>query len=706
MIDTTLAGRYRILKVIGTGGFGKTYLAADQARGDRPCVVKHLTPASHEPQFLDTARRLFRNEARALERLGQHDRIPQLIDAFEENNEFYLVQAYVEGHALSEEWGHGRLLTADQVVALLQDVLNTLAFIHSQQVIHRDIKPSNLMRRRDGKIALIDFGAVKEITTHIQTSSLDQFTVSIGTQGYAPAEQLAGRPRYSSDLYALGMTAIQALTGRSPNALPEHPDTGELQWQDALTDLPPGLRVVLQRLTQTSVHRRYGSAQEALADLAALDTLAESRVFQIPETTLMGAALTGSPDRRRWGAGLVPLVLAALVLAIRHWGGWVPLELMVYDRLQQMQPPAGPDPRLLLVEITEADLQTLQRPTPDDATLAQAIATLQAHQPRVIGLDMHRNLPQGEGHGELLAALEAPNLVVIEKLGDRPSETIPSPASVPPERVGFNDMIVDPDGVIRRNLLLASAGDAADSPIVYSLGLRLALQYLAQEDIGLESSPVNAAYFALEGTTFFPLTETFGAYRTVDAGGYQVALRYRSGADVTRRLSLGELLAGEFDPDWIRDRIVLIGTTAASAKDLFYTPYSRGATADHQMAGVTLHAQTTSQILRVALDGDRLPWAWPDAAEIAWILALAAAGGALGCYSDRRWGIFGGGLALAIAVGLPIFLFTQGGWVPLFPGAAALGSSWVGVTLYRSYQRRPPLPLPGTEIMPPVMGKP
>jgi CHASE2 domain-containing sensor protein/tRNA A-37 threonylcarbamoyl transferase component Bud32 len=706
MISTTLAGRYHILKVIGTGGFGKTYLATDQARGDRPCVVKHLTPASDDPQFLDTARRLFRNEARALERLGQHDRIPQLIDAFEEDNEFYLVQAYVEGHALSEEWAQGRLLTADQTVELLQDVLNTLAFIHGQQVIHRDIKPSNLMRRRDGKIALIDFGAVKEITTHLQTSSLDQFTVSIGTQGYASAEQLAGRPRYSSDLYALGMTAIHALTGKSPNALPEDPETGALQWEDALPDIPAGLRIVLQRLTQSSVHRRYSTAQEALADLAALDTLAESQVFQMPDTTLMGTA-PSLPRQRRWGWSLVPLAMAALVLAVRQVGGWVPLELMIYDRLQQAQPQIAPDPRLLLVEITETDLQTLQRPTPEDATLATAIATLQAHGPRVVGLDMYRNLPEGTGHAELMAALEAPNVVVIEKLGDRPSETISAPASVPPERVGFNDMIVDADGVIRRNLLMATAGNAADSPVVYSFGLRLALQYLAEENMGLEGSAANPTYFALGGTTFFPLNRTFGAYRTVDDAGYQVPLRYASGPNVTRRLSLGELLAGEFDPDWIRDRIVLIGTTAASAKDLFYTPYSRGATADHQMAGVTLHAQTTSQLLRVALDGDRLPWAWPEAVEIGWVIVLAGAGGAVGMYGDRRhWLSLGGGVLLAIAVGIPLFLFSQGGWIPLFPGAIALGGSLVGTVIYRSYQQRQPLPPPTTEMMSQVMGKP
>jgi CHASE2 domain-containing sensor protein len=119
-----------------------------------------------------------------------------------------------------------------------------------------------------------------------------------------------------------------------------------------------------------------------------------------------------------------------------------------------------------------------------------------------------------------------------------------------------------------------------------------------------------------------------------------------------------------------------------------------GATADHQMAGVTLHAQTTSQLLRVALDGDRLPWAWPEAVEIGWVIVLAGAGGAVGMYGNRRhWLSLGGGVLLAIAVGIPLFLFSQGGWIPLFPGAIVLGGSLVGTVIYRSYQQRQPLPL-------------
>jgi CHASE2 domain-containing sensor protein len=664
-------------------------------------VVKQLIPAQQTPEFLETARRLFRNEARVLGRLGQHDRIPTLIDAFEIDQEFYLVQDYVEGHTLGEEWGKGTPLSPHQVMALLQDVLTTLAFIHSQQVIHRDIKPSNLMRRRDGQIVLIDFGAVKEITTHIQTASLDQFTISIGTQGYAPPEQLAGRPRYSSDLYALGMTALHALTGQHPNAFAEDPDTGELRWPEIPEPLPKGLRILLERLTDVSVHRRYGSVAAVLADLQSLDQLTDARV-DVPETVLH------APPRRRWMPLVLASLVAGLVLGVRQLGGWVPLELMIYDRLHQRQATLGPDPRLLLVEITEADLQALQRPTPSDATLATAIATLQTHQPRVIGVDLYRDLPQGNGQAALQTALAAPNVVTITKLGDRPSQTIPPPPGVPPERVGFNDLIVDPDGVIRRNLLLAASGDGANSPVLYSFGLRLALQYLAAEDITLAPSPQNASYFALGGSTFFPLTATFGAYRVVDALGYQVPLRYRSGPTVAQRISLSALLAGEFSPDWVRDRVVLIGTTAASSNDLFYTPYSRGAVEDHLMAGVTLHAYMTSQILRTALDQQPLPWAWPEAGEVAWILLWVGGGTLLGdrLRGWRGW-LLGVGASGAIVLGLPLVLFTQGGWVPLLPGVVALGGSLMAMVLYRAHQQRQgAVAQTGTVLMPPSLPPP
>ena len=686
MIGTRLLERYRLLRPLGEGGFAKTYLAEDCQRGNEYCVIKHLTPAHRSPQFLATARRLFEAEAAALRRLGTHDCIPELIDAFEAEGEFYLVQAYIHGEPLSEVFQH-QLLSEAQMIELLEAVLPILAFIHKQQVIHRDIKPSNLMRRHDdGRLMLIDFGAVKEITTQVNTAGADQFTVSIGTQGYAPPEQLAGRPRYSSDLYALGMTVIRGLTGRSPTELPENPTTGELLWHLEAPETSPELTVFLQRLTHVSIYQRYASAEAALQDLQHLDTLTVLPDFDFPETTLNPEP----PRRPGLGAVIAPLVMAAIVLLIRQMGGWMPLELLIHDRWVQHQPPLEQDDRLLLVEITEADLRELNRTTPSDATLHQVIQTLQAHDPRVIGLDMHRDLPQGEGHEALLETLAADNIIAIQKLGNPDTEAIPAPVTVAPDRVGFNDFPVDPDGVVRRNLLFAAADDSPDSEVLYSFGLRLALAYLAQAEIFPVQSDRDPTVLELNGTVFHPLQRHFGGYRNIDDAGYQVLLRYRSRDTAVQRLSLRAVLNGQSTDALVRDRIVIIGTTAPSAKDLFYTPFSEASEADHLMAGAVLHAQATSQIVSSALGEQPLPWAFPEAVEVVWILLWAAGGSALGATVHRPWllgvGLLGGGVLLA---GVPAFMFTVGGWMPLLPASVAFIGSAIGTTLYRSYLPSP-----------------
>lgn len=164
MIGTILRGRYAILKQLGSGGFGETYIAEDRdLPGSPQCVVKRLQPQSHDPFVLQTAKRLFDTEAAVLYQLGSHDQIPRLMAHFEENQQFYLVQEFVDGRDLSQELFPGVRWNEAQVLAFLRDTLRILEFVHQQNVIHRDIKPANIIRRfSDNKLALIDFGAVKE----------------------------------------------------------------------------------------------------------------------------------------------------------------------------------------------------------------------------------------------------------------------------------------------------------------------------------------------------------------------------------------------------------------------------------------------------------------------------------------------------------------------------------------------------------------
>ncbi|GJD20824.1 hypothetical protein RIVM261_057800 [Rivularia sp. IAM M-261] len=230
MLKSLQDGRYRIIAAIGGGGFGRIYVAEDTRRPGNPrCVVKHLQPASRELNFLELARRLFNTEAEILEQLGRHEQIPQLLAYFEENEEFYLVQEFIDGISLSDELVNNAKFDEAQVIVLLQDILSILVFVHAHNCIHRDIKPSNLIRRAsDGKLVLIDFGAVKQIRQIPNNSGQSEMSVAIGTQGYMPNEQSVGKPRLNSDIYALGIVAIQAVTGLRPSKLPEDPNTGEI----------------------------------------------------------------------------------------------------------------------------------------------------------------------------------------------------------------------------------------------------------------------------------------------------------------------------------------------------------------------------------------------------------------------------------------------------------------------------------------------
>ncbi|MDJ0706761.1 MAG: CHASE2 domain-containing protein [Leptolyngbyaceae cyanobacterium MO_188.B28] len=687
-----LAERYRIIRVLGSGGFGQTFVAEDTQRPNCPkCVVKQLKPVSQAPKFLKIARRLFETEVSTLLKLGEHDRIPQLLDSFEQGNEFYLVQEFIEGEPLSQELKRCGRLEEPQVIEMLEDVLPIMVFIHRNQVIHRDIKPGNLIRRRDGKFVLIDFGAVKEIRTQLVSGEKTSLTVGIGTQGYTPSEQLAGKPRYSSDIYALGVTAIQLLTGRSPSELPDDPHTLELIWQNQV-NVSPGLAILLSKMVRQYFSRRYQSATEVLYDLHRLEELPN----EITESE--GAALTYMPDweegRQTWKQkikeiAIAGLTVASLVLGIRYLGGFEPPEVMIYDRLVQMRTDPGPDPRLLLVEITENDLQRLKRATPSDRTLAQLIETLQTLQPRVIGLDLYRELPQPPGHDELMTSLAADNAIVITQIGNSPSERIPHPDGIPMERVGFNDYPVDFDGVIRRNLLFAAASTEPDAESLYSFALRTALLYLAEEGIEPVGSDINPAYMELGGTVFRPLSANAGGYRRVDNKGYQILLDYRSPDKVAQQVSLTEVLDGQLNPDWVRDKIVLIGVTAASSKDFSLTPYSVGASRNthFEMPGVIVHAQMVSQILSAVLDGQPLIGYWPDWAETLWILIWAAAGGSLAWYVRHPGALFLGGAGLTIiVVGASVICFHQRVWIPMTaPTAAFLITGAVGVA-YHSYQ--------------------
>ncbi|MBD2740640.1 serine/threonine-protein kinase [Coleofasciculus sp. FACHB-1120] len=267
---TIINKRYEIIKELGKGGFGTTYLVKDTRRFGSKCALKHLNP--DDPVNFVIAKKLFEREAQTLLKLNEpprHDQIALFFDYFDENQEFYLVQEYIEGHPLIEELPVGKKLDENKVVCFLEDVLKILKFVHGRKVIHRDIKPENLIRRDgDGKLVLIDFGAVAVKTALARSANPTKPTI-IGTLGYAPREQLQGKPEFNSDIYALGMTAIQAVTGVYPNKLPTHPCKAEVIWRDK-AQVSNGLAKILDKMVQDNHQQRYQSLEEILNELQKL----------------------------------------------------------------------------------------------------------------------------------------------------------------------------------------------------------------------------------------------------------------------------------------------------------------------------------------------------------------------------------------------------------------------------------------------------
>ncbi|WP_341530596.1 protein kinase [Nostoc sp. UHCC 0302] len=315
MLGQIVGGRYQILTQLGRGGFGATFLAQDIQRPGNPhCVVKLFQPISNDAYTLQQAKRFFDLEAATLEVLGKHDNIPQLLAHFEENREFFLVQEFIPGHDISEEIPPiGNLLSEAEVIQLLKDILEVLVFVHQNNVIHRDLKPANIRRRNlDNKIVLIDFGAVKQISTQMANSQgQTTYTVAIGTHGYMPSEQASQTPQLSSDIYAVGVIAIQALTGINPVAfggqgLPRNHDTGEIDWHEQ-AQISPQLREIIDNMVRYDFRQRYPTAEAALQALTTLG--------HVPVTTITQKSLSSLPTKKLLiGGGILAAVATAIVL--------------------------------------------------------------------------------------------------------------------------------------------------------------------------------------------------------------------------------------------------------------------------------------------------------------------------------------------------------------------------------------------------------
>jgi adenylate cyclase len=382
---------------------------------------------------------------------------------------------------------------------------------------------------------------------------------------------------------------------------------------------------------------------------------------------------------------LVSLLVGLGLFGLRLAGGFEALELAAYDWFLRLRPEAPADPRIVLITVTEQDIHQYRWPLPD-ATLARALDLLADYQPRAIGLDIYRDIPVEPGHAEFETTLRNhANIIAVTKVGALESLVPPPQVLQETERVGFNDIIVDPGGTVRRGLLFLDESNTT----FYSLALRLALLYLQVEDIGLQPDATHPEHLRLGRTTVRPFEANDGGYIRADAAGYQFLLDFSSGYQEFLTFSLGQLLAGEIAPVALRDKVVLIGTTATSVKDDFYTPYSRGRQVEQQVPGVVLHAQMVSQLLRSALEGHATITTASDPEEALWLLLWSVLGAMLGVWVRSLW-------RLAVcAVGGLLFLgfvgysaLSHGWWIPVVPPVLAWVLSAALAITYVSYHER------------------
>ncbi len=269
-VSTILKHRYRVLQELGGGAFGQTFVAEDLDLPSRQCcVLKQLKPIADAKQYKFVQDR-FEREAAVLEKLSAEARggVPRLYAYFAEDDKFYLVQEWIDGRTLKQVLAQDGRWDEPAVRAVIRGLLEILEYVHSKGIIHRDIKPENIMiRNSDQSPVLIDFGIVKEV---VSGDGLGEATSSIvaGTPAFMALEQAAGKPVFASDLYSVGMTAINMLTGRNPQTMSDL-TTGTIRWQEHAPEVSPGLERVVRKATEPYLRDRYKTVQEMMADLDA-----------------------------------------------------------------------------------------------------------------------------------------------------------------------------------------------------------------------------------------------------------------------------------------------------------------------------------------------------------------------------------------------------------------------------------------------------
>jgi diguanylate cyclase (GGDEF)-like protein len=405
--------------------------------------------------------------------------------------------------------------------------------------------------------------------------------------------------------------------------------------------------------------------------------------FSYPKTK----NLTASVLSRVPSVLIASVVMTLAIIGVRQGRGLQVSELAAYDHMVRLTVSHVPDKRLLIVGITEDDIRKYGRFPLTDRVIAQLLQKLQQHQPRAIGLDIHRDVPQGDGHQELVEQLKIKNVIVIAKGQEGEKDAVPPPPEVLPQQVGFSDLTADSDNVIRRNLIYVEAAESEKAPVIpfYSLALRVSLKYLG-DHVSFQATP---EALKINSIAFDPLNANSGGYQLDPSAhaGWQILLRYRF-PEVARQVSLEDVLEDRIDPDWVEERAILIGYIAPSAKDIFATPFSATKEEEHLMPGVTIHTQMVSQILSIVEDGQPQIRVLPEWGEWLWIWGWSLVGGLIVWQSNRPvHAIVMAALTTGSLWGISLFLFHQSLWLPVVPatlGLLSTGAVSLGRRAYHS----------------------
>ncbi|MCC5669524.1 CHASE2 domain-containing protein [Nostoc sp. CHAB 5784] len=389
---------------------------------------------------------------------------------------------------------------------------------------------------------------------------------------------------------------------------------------------------------------------------------------------------------------LISMAMTGILTGVRYLGVLQPLELSAFDQLLRLRPPEKPDSRLLIVTVTEEDVQAQKQDKPQgslsDKSLAQLLEKLETYQPQVIGLDIYRDYPVGKDYPALAERMrKSDRFVGVCQLSDSQAGKlgVKPPPEVSPKSLGFSDIAVDSDNVVRRHLLALTPSPSSPCTAPYALSVQLALRYLYAKGIKLQFTPDGA--WQLGKLTFKPIEAHTGGYQGIDAFGHQILLNYRSSGSleaIAPRITLQQVLTGKLNANAVKDKIIIIGTTAETYRDYWLTPYTTPQGKLQAIPGVFLQAQMVSQLLSTALDGQPLLWTWPLWGEVIWVWGWSFLGGLLTANLHRfTYLSLAGGIAIiSLYASCFIFFIVYSCWVPLIPAMLALGGNSLMVTTY------------------------